>query len=36
MDRHLTDADMALFTQLRMTAFGKTVIDLANDPASDE
>lgn len=36
MDRHLTDADMALFTQLRMTAFGKTVIDLANDPACDE
>ena len=36
MDRHLTDADMTLFTQLRMTAFGKTVIDLANDPACDE
>lgn len=36
MDRHLTDADMTLFTQLRMTAFGKTVIGLANDPACDE
>ena len=36
MDRHLTDADMTLFTHLRMTAFGKTVIDLANDPACDE
>ena len=35
-DRHLTDADMPLFTQLRMTAFGQTVIDLANDPACDE
>lgn len=36
IDRHLTDADMPLFTQLRMTAFGQTVIDLANDPACDE
>lgn len=35
MDRHLTDDDMALFTQLRMTAFGQTVIALANDPACD-
>ncbi len=35
-ERHLTDADMPLFTQLRMTAFGQTVIDLANDPACDE
>src|SRR5699024_9734124 len=35
-DRHLTDADMPLFTQLRMTAFGQTVIDLATDPACHE
>lgn len=36
IDRHLTDADMPLFTQLRMTAFGQTAIELANDPACDE
>lgn len=36
MDRHLTQDDMPLFTQLRMTAFGHTVIELANDPAYDE
>lgn len=35
-NRHLTEADMALFTQLRMTAFGQTVIQLANDRSCDE
>lgn len=36
MQRHLTHDDMPLFTQLRMTAFGQSVIDIANDPAYDE
>lgn len=36
MDRHLTQDHMPLFTQLRMTAFGHTVIELANDPTYDE
>ena len=35
-DQHLTIDDMALFTRLRMTAFGEAVIDIANDPAFDE
>src|SRR5690625_1751986 len=34
--RHLTQDDMPMFTQLRMTAFGHTAIELANDPAFDE
>ena len=34
-DQHLTIDDMALFTRLRMTAFGEAVIDIANDPAFD-
>lgn len=36
MNRHLSQDDMPLFTQLRMTAFGHTVIELANDPTYDE
>lgn len=36
MDRHLTEDDMSTFTKLRMTAFGRTVIDLANDPTYDD
>ena len=35
-EQHLTEDDMPLFTKLRMTAFGETVIDMANDPACDE
>lgn len=35
-DQHLTPDDMPLFTKLRMTAFGETVISIANDPACDE
>lgn len=35
-DQHLTIDDMALFTRLRMTAFGEAVIEIANDPAFDE
>lgn len=36
LDHHLTEDDMGLFTKLRMTAFGQTVIDIANDAAYDE
>lgn len=36
MDRHLTQDDMPLFTQLRMTAFGHAAIEVANDPAYNE
>src|SRR5699024_3377135 len=36
MNRHLSQDDMPLFTQLRMTAFGHTVIELANDPTYDD
>lgn len=35
MDRFLDESVLADFTALRMTAFGKTVIDIANDPAFD-
>lgn len=35
LDQHLTTDDMPLFTTLRMTAFGETVIEIANDPACD-
>lgn len=35
-EHHLTTDDMAMFTQLRMTAFGQAVIDIANDPVCDE
>lgn len=35
-DHHLTEDDMPLFTKLRLTAFGATVIDIANDPTFDE
>ncbi len=35
-DQHLTIDDMALFTKLRMTAFGEAVIEIANDPACDQ
>ena len=35
-EHHLTQDDMALFTRLRLTAFGQAVIDIANDPAYDE
>lgn len=35
-DHHLTTADMAVFTQLRMTAFGQTIIDIANDSTYDD
>ncbi len=36
LDQHLTDDDMALFTRLRMTAFGEAVIGIANDPECDQ
>ena len=36
LDHHLTEDDMGLFTKLRMTAFGQTVIDIANDATYDE
>ena len=36
LDHHLTEDDMGLFTRLRMTAFGQTVIDIANDATYDE
>lgn len=35
-DHHLTTDDMAVFTQLRMTAFGQAVIDIANDSDYDD
>ncbi|WP_241563753.1 ATP-binding protein [Mycolicibacterium brumae] len=35
-DQHLSIDDMALFTKLRMTAFGEAVIEIANDPACDQ
>lgn len=35
-EQHLTEQDMDLFTALRMTAFGKAVISVANDPSFDE
>lgn len=35
-EQHLTEAGMPLFTKLRMTAFGETVIGFANDPTFDE
>lgn len=35
-EQHLTEQDMELFTALRMTAFGKAVIDVANDPGFDD
>ncbi len=35
LDHQLTEDDMGLFTRLRMTAFGQSVIDIANDPAYD-
>lgn len=35
-DNHLTADDMAVFTQLRMTAFGQALIDIANDPVYDD
>ena len=34
--QHLDDTWMPTFTQLRMTAFGQTVIDIANDSAFDD
>ena len=36
MSNHLTTDDMATFTQLRMTAFGQAVIDIANDSDYDD
>lgn len=36
LDQLLTPDDMPLFTRLRMTAFGETVINIANDPEYDE
>src|SRR5699024_12274857 len=36
MSNHLTTDDMAVFTQLRMTAFGQAVIDIANDSDYDD
>ncbi|WP_225213644.1 hypothetical protein [Corynebacterium gallinarum] len=33
---HLDDTWLDTFTSLRMTAFGQTVIDIANDAAYDE
>jgi DNA replication protein DnaC len=36
MSDHLTTDDMATFTQLRMTAFGQAVIDIANDSDYDD
>ncbi|PRA08161.1 ATP-binding protein [Arthrobacter sp. MYb211] len=35
-EQHLTEQDMDLFTALRMTAFGKAAISVANDPGFDE
>ncbi|HEY4557983.1 MAG TPA: ATP-binding protein [Enteractinococcus sp.] len=35
-EQHLTEQDMGLFTRLRMTAFGRAAIDVANDPAYDQ
>ena len=35
-DQHLSIDDMPLFTTLRMTAFGESVIEIANDPACDQ
>ncbi len=35
-DQLLTIDDMPLFTKLRMTAFGESVIGVANDPAFDD
>ncbi len=35
-DQHLSVDDMPLFTKLRMTAFGESVIEIANDPACDQ
>jgi DNA replication protein DnaC len=35
-DQHLSVDDMPLFTTLRMTAFGESVIEIANDPACDQ
>lgn len=35
-DQHLIDDDLGLFTQQRMTAFGKAAIDIANDPDFDQ
>lgn len=35
-EQHLTADDMPLFTKLRMTAFGESVIEIANDPTFDE
>ena len=32
-DRFLDESVLADFTALRMTAFGRSVIDIANDPA---
>ena len=34
-DRFLDESVLADFTALRMTAFGRSVIDIANDPAFD-
>ncbi|GAA1325092.1 ATP-binding protein [Leucobacter albus] len=36
LDQHLTEDDMPLLTKLRLTAFGVTVIGIANDPSFDE
>ncbi|WP_166821117.1 ATP-binding protein [Brevibacterium limosum] len=36
MSNHLTTDDMATFTQLRMTAFGQAVVDIANDSDYDD
>ena len=33
---HLDDTWLPRFTQLRMTAFGQSVIDIANDAAFDD
>lgn len=35
-EQHLTEQDVDLFTALRMTAFGKAVISVANDPGFDQ
>ncbi|SJN11968.1 hypothetical protein FM113_13535 [Leucobacter sp. 7(1)] len=34
--QHLTEDGMPLLTKLRLTAFGATVIGIANDPSFDE
>lgn len=34
-DRFLDESVLPDFTALRMTAFGRSVIDIANDPAFD-